>query len=75
LYLLTTILSAGDAKEITVSDLKKHVTYLAGDDLQGRKPGTLQNEQAAQYSQRAEKIQNAIAGGPRHAEIQHRRLR
>jgi aminopeptidase YwaD len=48
LHLWTTFLFGGDSR-ITVAELKKHVEYLASDAMQGRKPGTLQSEQAAQY--------------------------
>lgn len=40
---------AKDSKEITVAELAGHVRYLASDELMGRKPGTPQAQQAADY--------------------------
>lgn len=37
------------SKEITASDVKKHVVFLAGDDLKGRLTGTEECEEAALY--------------------------
>ncbi|MDD5507367.1 MAG: M20/M25/M40 family metallo-hydrolase [Bacteroidales bacterium] len=46
LYLMAFI---GMAQDITVSELQKHVYYLASDSLQGRKSGTLGGLMAATY--------------------------
>lgn len=39
----------GSTTEITLSDLRNHVQYLASDDLKGRKPGTTEDRLAAKY--------------------------
>jgi aminopeptidase YwaD len=38
---------------ITVKELRKHVEYLASDELEGRKPGTRGDELAAEYIRRS----------------------
>ena len=35
--------------EITIPELKNHITFLASDSLKGRKPGTLEGKIAAEY--------------------------
>lgn len=40
---------AKDSEEITVSELRSHVAYLASDAMKGRKPGTEEARQAADY--------------------------
>jgi hypothetical protein len=47
LFLILGILSF--AQSITVDDLKKHVSYLASDELKGREPGTEGDKAAADY--------------------------
>lgn len=37
------------SKDVTVTELKQHVMYLASDELEGRRPGTKGNELAANY--------------------------
>ena len=38
-----------DNPEITIDELKQHISYLASDELEGRKPGTQGIEKAANY--------------------------
>lgn len=38
-----------DNPEITIDELKQHISYLASDELEGRKPGTQGIEKAADY--------------------------
>ncbi len=37
------------SKDVTVAELKRHVMYLASDELEGRRPGTKGDELAANY--------------------------
>ncbi|HPN36400.1 MAG TPA: M20/M25/M40 family metallo-hydrolase [bacterium] len=40
---------AKDPEAITIAELQEHVTYLASDAMKGRKPGTEEARQAAEY--------------------------
>ncbi|MBC8402702.1 MAG: aminopeptidase, partial [Candidatus Marinimicrobia bacterium] len=41
--------SVPDSSTISANELRKHVTYLAADELEGRKPGSEGGRQAADY--------------------------
>ena len=47
--LFTIVVSYADQKEITKDELYKHIAYLASDNLEGRKPGTIGSQVAAEY--------------------------
>lgn len=52
-----------DSPEITVDELKGHITYLASDELEGRKPGTPGIEKAAEYIVEQLKKLDAVPAG------------
>ncbi|MBZ0179873.1 MAG: M20/M25/M40 family metallo-hydrolase [Melioribacteraceae bacterium] len=43
------VAQAQESEEITVDELTAHIKYLASDELEGRKPGTLGGKLAAEY--------------------------
>ena len=49
IILLSCTFQNQDQPEITVPELREHITYLASKKLEGRMPGTIGDKKAAEY--------------------------
>ncbi|MES2655943.1 MAG: M20/M25/M40 family metallo-hydrolase [Bacteroidota bacterium] len=63
LLTLTTSFKISSAQLITEAKIKKHITYLASDKLQGREPGTKGEQLAYQYIQKQFKRMDLLPKG------------